>query len=293
MYVIAAGRNALGCRRHRWKNSLSRVGRWRSPSSWAVTFTPRDAGAAGIEKRAEEMRVLRNWIVLATEKADCQEKNSEKSGTQRGRFHVFLRSLTRGSLKVGLAMERNRAGCRLRRSPGLAAVPARWLVRRGRCAAFPWRCPFLLRDLEEIANMSDAPQWPAQYRIPPYSRASATAFLVARWYRTLAQVQPLKAHRLPVHEVRGDCEGRDARCSGYVPQLSRSVGVNEEPAATFQAACSHADGRMNRAPRRAASEKPVRAIRAGRRWRAVRREDICRSGEARPGRRIRAARFSS
>jgi hypothetical protein len=35
---------------------------------------------------------------------NCKHKKSKKSKTERGRGHSFLRSRTRGSLKVGLAM---------------------------------------------------------------------------------------------------------------------------------------------------------------------------------------------
>lgn len=99
-----------------------------------------------------------------------------------------------------------RAGCRLRRSPGLAVGTARSL---------PAAIPGVSNATDESCESSDLPQWPANFscaaltgptllcvsrqlpeRLPPYSRAAATAFLV-----TLAGPQD----RLPEHEVRGEC----------------------------------------------------------------------------------------
>ena len=48
--------------------------------------------------------------------------------------------------------------------------------------------------------------------LPPYSRASATAFLFLPLETTRAETSAtLRVARLPEHEVRGECEGRGAR----------------------------------------------------------------------------------
>src|SRR6266436_4747420 len=49
---------------------------------------------------------------------------------------------------------------------------------------------------------SDWPQWPAHTLNPPYSRAAATAYLLA------IQIRMRSPNRLPEHEVRGECDPR-------------------------------------------------------------------------------------
>src|SRR5208337_677543 len=99
-------------------------------------------------------------------------------------FHGFLRSLTRGSVKVGRRME-NCAGCKLRRSPGLAGSHARW--RKLRIAKI--QSSHLARSRSSRSEMGCSGQ---RAKYPPHSRAAATA-----------------SHRLPEHEVRGDCGGAE------------------------------------------------------------------------------------
>ncbi len=82
-------------------------------------------------------------------------------------------------LKVGLALETDRSGGRLRRSPGLAAVPPPFgISSMGPVLGLPVALPFISGAISErdSRTVSDTPQWPQQYLIPPYSRAAATAF---------------------------------------------------------------------------------------------------------------------
>src|SRR5207302_5144726 len=79
-------------------------------------------------------------------------------------------------------------GCELRRSPGLAVAPA--FSNQDRCGTFP----------RVAQRWSDWPQWPAHTLNPPYSRAAATASILA------VPNRPGSPIRLPEHEVRGECD---------------------------------------------------------------------------------------
>ena len=68
--------------------------------------------------------------------------------------------------------------------------------------------------------MSDAPQWPQQYLF---------RLTVARRRRLASRVAPRLpelTHRLPVHEVRGDC-------GGSLALAERPVWVNDGTAAAY------------------------------------------------------------
>src|SRR5580692_9003023 len=58
------------------------------------------------------------------------------------------------------------------------AVPTPFMViSRGQCGGLPVAPPAILaRSLAGSRGVSDAPQWPQLYLVPPYSRAAATAF---------------------------------------------------------------------------------------------------------------------
>src|SRR5277367_478496 len=138
--------------------------------------------------------------------------------------------------------------CRLRRSPGLAAVPSRFaLTQRGWCSGLPVALPFISgANLERgTRGVSDAPQWPRQY----FFRLT-----VARRRRLVSRVTPALlelTHRLPVHEVRDGCGGRSGPLwVTQVPQLSpQRLGETKKRQLTFRTACSRAAARMNRVPR--------------------------------------------
>src|SRR6266850_3915954 len=116
-------------------------------------------------------------------------------------------------------MDKDRKGCRVRRSPGLAVVR----VPSGRAGLKPGAC---LQGTDERPSRGAAPPRKngvkrhsgsfadftsaiakralttfAKRSTPPYSRAAATAFLVIR-------IAAGSANRLPEHEVCGDCGPR-------------------------------------------------------------------------------------
>jgi hypothetical protein len=91
--------------------------------------------------------------------------------------------------------------------------------------------------------------------------------------------------RLPEHEVRCDCGGRRRPLElFFAARHQRPSGVLNKT--TFQKARSRGDARKRRSPPRAAPEKPVPAIRAGRHSPEDPRGGTCRAGEGLSGRHI-------
>ena len=157
---------------------------------------------------------------------------------------------------MSFSIRDDRKGCGLRRSPGLAAMPARSLP-----AAAPITCmrdPYSVAGNERFATVASA------LIFPPYSRAAATASFL------LAAEQP--TNRLPEHEVCGDCG----------PRLMAAVlGLTSKKATTSQTKPSPAAGRKSPARQREAFGKLVRAIRAGKCLPAGRRAGIVRAASKR------------
>src|SRR6266850_5034854 len=115
-------------------------------------------------------------------------------------------------------MDKDRKGCRVRRSPGLAVVRVpsgraglkpgayRELTSGLPAAPPPPRKNGVKRHSGSLADFTSAIAKRAlttfaKRSTPPYSRAAATAFLVIR-------IAAGSANRLPEHEVCGDCGPR-------------------------------------------------------------------------------------
>jgi len=117
-------------------------------------------------------------------------------------------------LKVGLALVKIAQACGLRRSPGLAAVPRSLFdsdSNESGAATFPWRCPFLCANSGRVRE---------QWAMRRSGRGSTYSALQSRggdglfhvWLRFSSEL----THRLPVHEVRGDCGGSLLLATGPV-----------------------------------------------------------------------------
>jgi hypothetical protein len=86
--------------------------------------------------------------------------------------------------------------------------------------------------------------------IPPYSRASATAFLFPLDLgRGLNKCNPIEVARLPEHEVRGDCEGLKPAVDDDVPAVNYAAPGLTRKISTTLAANSHGDDRSGLARR--------------------------------------------
>src|SRR6266852_6677502 len=150
------------------------------------------------------------------EKAGARKRTARQAKRRIVGFMFVLHSRTRGSLKVGPAMK-----C-IARAANFAGLLA-WRVNLARICG-------PVRGLPATTPGFSVRLWPRQFTvtltgsakrfvavtcavsIPPYSRASATAFLLAsRLIRGPTKCNPIRIARLPEHEVRGDSEGREAR----------------------------------------------------------------------------------
>jgi hypothetical protein len=84
----------------------------------------------------------------------------------------------------------------------------------GLCAAFPRRG----LNFQHFAAVTCA------VSIPPYSRASATAFLSLASIRSRGnKCNPIEVARLPVHEVRDDCEGPKPTVDDDMPRFRHAA----------------------------------------------------------------------
>jgi|SRR5271155_1150487 len=110
-------------------------------------------------------------------------------------------------LKVGLTLEKHAQACGLRRSPGLAAVP--FLYGRGLVRSLPVTLPGHLSAHDTLGRIA------CNERNATVASAVPCSALQSRGGDGLIRVGPgvgQVTHRLPVHEVRGDCGGPVARC---------------------------------------------------------------------------------
>src|SRR5882757_10807479 len=120
--------------------------------------------------------------------------------------------------------EVHRTGCELRRSPGLAGEFG------------PVSGP--VRGLPTMTPGFPDPNGPTKrfiavtcaVSIPPYSRASATAFLLffPLDFRGCNKCNLIRVARLPEHEVRGDSEGRSPLVVAKCRYNGRGVGLTRK-----------------------------------------------------------------
>ena len=176
----------------------------------------------------------------------------------------------------------NRAGCELRRSPGLAGE---FSPKCGPMRGLPVTPP----GFSTVTLAGSAKRFVAvtcAVSIPPYSRASATAFLFAsRSNRERNKCNPFRLPVFPSTKFAMIVGGRSPLWIMVCRECFCGAGVNEKTS-TELGANSHEDDRSDLSRPLAASEKAVPANRADRRLLENLHAGSCLFEAAQPGRRI-------
>src|SRR5260221_14441360 len=123
----------------------------------------------------------------------------------------------------------NRAGCGLRRSPGLAVFPAP--VKPEPARSLPAEPPLF----ERFAAVACALVFPAL-------QSRGGDGLLA-----LTPIGPVSTHRVPVHEGHGDCGGATAPAMGYCLPRFKSPASKQTELVTLQTTRSRAARLISRA----------------------------------------------